>query len=69
MSRHQADAGVAVMLSQDDQEGSNLQISIRIPDREDQVEEHYPAVFVNMDVRAVSFALDRLRRTIIASTN
>lgn len=66
MQKHHTEAGVAITLIQDQVQGSKLYILVRIPEHEDLIDEHYPAVFVNMEARAVSFALDRLRRTILA---
>ncbi|MGD8730456.1 MAG: CinA family nicotinamide mononucleotide deamidase-related protein [Anaerolineales bacterium] len=66
MQKHHTEAGVAITLIQDQVQGSKLYILVRIPEHEDLIDEHYPAVFVNMEARTVSFALDRLRRTILA---
>lgn len=62
---HDADAGLAVNLSESEDGGSRLEIFAQVPGAEDHLDEHYPTIFVNMDARAVSFALDLLRRCML----
>ena len=65
MQAQSAHAGLAVQLDQDISEGSMLAIHVMLPDDEKSIEEQYPTVFVNMESRAVSFALNLLRRSLL----
>ncbi|MGD2058626.1 MAG: CinA family nicotinamide mononucleotide deamidase-related protein [Anaerolineales bacterium] len=65
IEKHEASAGLAVNLTQDENKGSKLEIYAQIPGHESHLDERYPTIFVNMDARAISFALDLLRRSIL----
>jgi nicotinamide-nucleotide amidase len=65
MKEHAASAGLAVMLDEDEKQGSCLEIVAQLPGSINKIDERYPTVFVNMEARAVSYALDLLRRSML----
>lgn len=67
MHEHRASAGLGVKLDQDEARGSIVEIYVHLPNTEESIEEAYPAIFVNMEARTVSYALDLLRRTLLSS--
>lgn len=60
-----ASVGLGLQLTEDHGHGSALEIVVQLPDRVEKLNESYPAIFVNMDARAVSYALDLLRRSLL----
>jgi hypothetical protein len=62
MNEHDATAGLGIKLGQNADRGSSMEICCYLPSAQDCLQETYPAIFVNMEARAVSYALDLLRR-------
>ncbi|MDF1498895.1 MAG: CinA family nicotinamide mononucleotide deamidase-related protein [Anaerolineales bacterium] len=60
-----ASVGLGLRLTEEDGQGSALEIVVQLPDRVEKLNESCPAIFVNMDARAVSYALDLLRRSLL----
>ena len=67
MHEHGASAGLGIKLLQEEDSGSTLEICAILPDAQETIKENYPAIFVNMESRAISYALDLLRRTLLKS--
>ncbi len=67
MHEHYASAGLGIKLLQEEDSGSTLEICAILPDAQETIKENYPAIFVNMESRAISYALDLLRRTLLKS--
>jgi nicotinamide-nucleotide amidase len=65
MKEHDASVGLAVKLDPNEGQGSSLEIVALLPGYRNRIDEQYPKVFVNMKARAVSFALDLLRRSML----
>lgn len=63
-----ATVGLALMLTIDEARLAELEIIVLLPGSEKRLKERYPSLFVNMEERAVSFALDLLRRALLDST-